>query len=138
MKKLIIFLLACLPMLGMAQIAPDTITNVKDTILVQKITMEHTGNWYIVVDSLTGTLDGTVEFVVANDPENSEATTQPHDSLFVRYSANMVDSLTANGAYSFYWDEPISFDYIGLKFTDNNITKWHINWKLKLFQKSSR
>lgn len=136
MKKVILLLLLIVPLAGFAQrkLAVDTITYERDTIIKYRITGEYTGHWFLVVDSLAGTLDSTIELVVADDVLNAHPTsTFPDDSVFVRYTENAIDTLTVNGEYSFFWDQPISYDYVGLKITKNNATKWHIYWKRILY-----
>ena len=113
----------------------DTITNERDTIVKFIISDEYNGHIYFVVDSLTGTFDGLAELVVADDVDsNYPSSTFPHDSLFLRYTHTMSETIDANGAYSFMWDQPLGYDYVGLKLTLNSITKWHINYKTRLFR----
>lgn len=136
MKKLILLLLL-VPIFAMGQGADpipykDTITYERDTIVKFILSDNYTGHIYFIVDSLAGTLDGVAELVVADDVNNNSPTTYPADSLFLRYTSAMTKTLSANGAYSFAWDTPLGYDFVGLKLSKNNITKWHINYKARL------
>ena len=136
MKRLLLIALLFVPMLIMAQDPiplRDTITYERDTIIKIPLTDDYVGHIYYVVDSLTGTLDGVAQLVVADDLDNNSPTAPaPADSLFIRYTTPMTTTIDANGAYSFAWDLPLGYDWLGLKITINNITKWHIGYKVRL------
>ena len=98
------------------------------------VTITSRGKQHTKAASLAGTLDATAELVVANDINNDlPSSTFPNDSVFVRYTSNMTETIDENGEYSFFWDTPLTYDYIGLKLTLNNVTKWHVYWKRKIY-----
>ena len=138
MKKLTILLLLIIPLATFAQTAQKigTLTVESDTIIRYRVTNpNHLMQWMVKADTLAGTLDGTIELVVANDllSTNIPSSTVA-DSLFVRLDAVLCDTLSAVGVYGFEHDF-LPYDYVGLKFTLNNITKWHIRYELKLSER---
>ena len=134
MKKLLLILLLIIPLTGFAQrVYTDTLTVETDTIIKFRIfDPNFLVGWYAYADTLEGTLDGTVEFVVADDLSENGYPSDPAtiaDSLFVLYNPGLRDTLDAVGPYGFKFNS-VPFDYGGIKFTVNNTTKWFIPYKL--------
>jgi len=133
MKKLIFLLLVCLPIMAIGQTryhVLDSLTIESDTTIYYQMVNSKNFSFHIFADSLAGTLDGTVELVAANtfdDTNNFRSTAEPTYTSFARYTASMTETLSANGYYSFF-NVDNSYEWIGLKFTVGNISKWHIKW----------
>ena len=132
MKTKLLILMLVIPSLVFAQQVTrlDSLVVEGDTTIAYRITSSNQiASWYVYADSLQGTLDGTVEVVVCNDMV-ARGRTQPADSLFDLLSANMTKTLSANGPYIFYDQDGLPFEWYGLRFTQNNITKWHMKWEI--------
>ena len=133
MKKLLLMLIMLAPLLVMGQrVYTDTLTAETDTIIRFRVyDANFTEGWYFYADTLEGTLDATIEIVVANDLSENGYPGDPSlvpDSLFVLFDSGLVDTLSAVGPYAFQY-RYIPFDYIGVRFTLNNVTKWFIPYK---------
>jgi len=133
MKKLLIILLLIIPLSSFAQrVYTDTLKVETDTIIRYRVfDPNFLEGWYFYADTLAGTLDGTIEIVVANDFSENGYPGDPAlipDSLFVLFDSGLVDTLDAVGPYPFLYKD-IPFDYIGARFTLNNITTWFIPYK---------
>ena len=105
----------------------DTLTNERDTIIKHRISAEYEWAWQTLADTLDGTADATIELVVALAPMG----TTPPDSAFTRLAINMRDTLalysTASADPPFLYDPDGSpYNWIGLRFTVNSVTKWDI------------
>ena len=134
MKKLILILALMIPLASFAQrVYTDTLTIEADTILKYRVfDFNFLEGWYVYADTLEGTLDGTMEVVVADDLSEMGYPGDPllvPDSLFVLFNPGLRDTLDAVGPYGFKF-RYIPFDYVGIRIKVNNITKWFIPYKL--------
>lgn len=118
---------------GAETLIKDTLTNEQDTIIKHRISGDYSWAWHVLVDTLTGTPDATVELVVALGDYGAT----PPDSAFARMGTNMIGTLalysTASAdPISFYSEDGIPYSWIGLRFKKESITKWDIRNYLNL------
>jgi len=133
MKKLLLIIALTAPLLVMGQrVFTDTLTAETDTIIRFRVfDPNFVEGWYFYADTLQGTLNATIQIVVASDPATNGYPTDPAlipDSLFMPYNVGLVDSLTEVGPYSFQY-RYIPFDYIGAKIDINGVTKIFMPYK---------
>jgi hypothetical protein len=134
MKKLILILLLAVPILAMGQrrtaMMDTAVTITTDTIIKLKVITSKNWSWHFDVSELAGTLDATVELVVADafsTKKTYNALTAPADAYFIRYSDNMIRTLSSNTIYSFYKND-LNYEFIGLEITMNNCTSMVLDW----------
>ena len=105
----------------------DTITFERDTILSWPTTDNWEWELTVVVDSTAGTKDGLIEPVSA--PLVNSA-----DSLYKLWQAGYADSITTDYVHA-WTGNATRGERFGVRFTLNNLTKWHITYVLTLNRK---